>query len=57
MEPLRELEAAYQQLKNDPAFRAEMDRDLALYVGRPSPLYPAERLTKKVGRGADLPQA
>lgn len=53
MEPLRELEAAYQQLKNDPAFRAEMDRDLALYVGRPSPLYPAERLTKKWG-GAQI---
>ncbi|WP_439639027.1 tryptophan synthase subunit beta [Nevskia sp.] len=53
MEPLRELEAAYQQLKNDPAFRAEMDRDLALYVGRPSPLYPAERLTKEWG-GAQI---
>ncbi len=53
MEPLRELEAAYQQLKNDPAFRAEMDRDLALYVGRPSPLYPAERLTRKWG-GAQI---
>ena len=53
MEPLRELEAAYQQLKNDPAFRAEMDRDLALYVGRPSPLYPAARLTRKWG-GAQI---
>jgi len=53
MEPLRELEAAYQQLKNDPVFRAEMDRDLALYVGRPSPLYPAERLTRKWG-GAQI---
>jgi tryptophan synthase beta chain len=53
MEPLRQLEAAYSQLKNDPAFRAELDRDLALYVGRPSPLYPAERLTKKWG-GAQI---
>ncbi len=53
MEPLRELEAAYNQLKVDPAFRAELDRDLALYVGRPSPLYPAERLTKKWG-GAQI---
>lgn len=53
MEPLRELEVAYNQLKIDPAFRAELDKDLALYVGRPSPLYPAERLTKKWG-GAQI---
>ena len=53
MEPLRQLESAYTQLKNDPAFRAELDKDLALYVGRPSPLYPAERLTKKWG-GAQI---
>jgi tryptophan synthase beta chain len=49
MLPLQQLEDAYNQLKNDAAFRAELDRDLALYVGRPSPLYPAERLTKKWG--------
>jgi tryptophan synthase beta chain len=49
MEPLRRLEQAYARLKDDPAFRAELDRDLAYYVGRPSPLYPAERLTKKWG--------
>ncbi len=53
MEPLRRLEEAYAQLKDDPAFRAELDRDLALYVGRPSPLYPAERLTQKWG-GAQI---
>ncbi|MEK6805390.1 MAG: tryptophan synthase subunit beta [Pseudomonadota bacterium] len=53
MEPLRELEAAYAKLKNDPAFRAELDRDLKHYVGRPSPLYPAERLTKNWG-GAQI---
>ena len=46
MEPLRQLEEAYNRLKNDSAFRAELDKDLAYYVGRPSPLYPAERLTK-----------
>ncbi|MFT4047414.1 MAG: tryptophan synthase subunit beta [Solimonas sp.] len=46
MEPLRELEAAYRRLKDDPAFIAEFDRDLADYVGRPSPLYHAERLTR-----------
>jgi tryptophan synthase beta chain len=49
MEPLRELEAAYTKLKNDPAFLAELDRDLTDYVGRPSPLYHAERLTKAWG--------
>jgi len=53
MEPLRELEAAYEKLKNDAAFQAELDRDLALYVGRPSPLYPAERLTHAWG-GAQI---
>ena len=49
MEPLRELEEAYHRLKRDPAFVAELDRDLKHYVGRPSPLYPAERLTRKWG--------
>jgi tryptophan synthase beta chain len=49
MEPLARLEEAYNRLKDDPAFRAELDRDLKLYVGRPSPLYPAERLTRKWG--------
>ncbi|MDO9454169.1 MAG: tryptophan synthase subunit beta, partial [Stagnimonas sp.] len=49
MEPLRELEEAYARLKNDPAFLAELDNDYAHYVGRPSPLYKAERLTKAWG--------
>jgi tryptophan synthase beta chain len=53
MEPLRRLEEAYRRLKDDPAFLAELDRDLRLYVGRPSPLYPAERLTRK-WRGAQV---
>jgi tryptophan synthase beta chain len=53
MEPLRQLEEAYNRLKDDAAFRAELDKDLALYVGRPSPLYPAERLTKAWG-GAQI---
>ncbi len=53
MEPLRQLEEAYARLKDDPAFRAELDRDLKDYVGRPSPLYPAERLTAKWG-GAQI---
>jgi tryptophan synthase beta chain len=49
MEPLRQLEEAYNRLKNDSAFRAELDKDLAHYVGRPSPLYPAERLSRSWG--------
>jgi len=49
MEPLRELEEAYRRLRLDPAFQAELDRDLKHYVGRPSPLYPAERLTSRWG--------
>jgi tryptophan synthase beta chain len=41
-----ELEKAYAQAKVDPAFKREMDYYLAHYVGRPSPLYFAERLTE-----------
>ena len=41
-----ELEAAYAVAKADPAFRKEMEFHLAHYVGRPSPLYFAERLTE-----------
>ncbi len=39
------LEKAYAEARNDPAFKKEMDGHLAHYVGRPSPLYFAERLT------------
>ena len=49
MEPIYELEQAYEKLKHDPAFQAEFDRDLQYYVGRPSPLYFAERLTRELG--------
>ena len=49
MEPIYQLEQAYSSLKNDPAFQAEFDRDLKHYVGRPSPLYFAERLTCELG--------
>ena len=44
-----ELEGAYAEAKDDPAFRKEMDGYLADYVGRPSPLYFAERLTAHLG--------
>jgi tryptophan synthase beta chain len=43
------LEEAYAAAKADPAFQAEMDGHLAHYVGRPSPLYLAERLTAHLG--------
>jgi len=44
-----ELEAAYAEAKADPAFQAELAGYLAHYVGRPSPLYFAERLTAHYG--------
>jgi tryptophan synthase beta chain len=53
MAPLAELTAAYLRLRDDPEFIAELDRDLKHYVGRPSPIYHAERLSKKVG-GAQI---
>ncbi|MBA4802263.1 MAG: tryptophan synthase subunit beta [Euryhalocaulis sp.] len=48
-----ELERAYEAAKEDPAFREEFDALLRDFVGRPSPLYFAERLTEKFG-GAQL---
>ncbi len=53
MEPIEELRQAYERLRNDPGFQAELDRDLAHYVGRPSPLYHAERWSRKLG-GAQI---
>ncbi|EIM02034.1 tryptophan synthase subunit beta [Rhodanobacter thiooxydans] len=49
MAPLAELTEAYLRLREDPVFIAELDRDLKHYVGRPSPIYHAERLSKHVG--------
>ncbi|HEX5306051.1 MAG TPA: tryptophan synthase subunit beta [Dyella sp.] len=49
MAPLAELTEAYERLRHDPEFLAELDRDLTHYVGRPSPLYHAERLSAHVG--------
>lgn len=48
-----DLERAYNDAKEDASFQAEMDNHLATYVGRPSPLYFAERLTQHCG-GAKL---
>ncbi len=44
-----EVERAYEAAKRDPGFRTEMDGYLKHYVGRPSPLYLAERLTQELG--------
>lgn len=49
MYALRELAAEYEKAKADPAFHAELDRLLREYVGRPTPLYLAERWTEKLG--------
>ncbi|TKS54254.1 tryptophan synthase subunit beta [Luteimonas yindakuii] len=49
MGPLEELAAAYDAARVDPAFVAAFDRDLKHYVGRPSPIYEAERLSREVG--------
>ena len=49
MAALDELDVMYRRLKDDPQFQADFDYDLAHYVGRPSPLYLAERWTKQLG--------
>jgi tryptophan synthase beta chain len=46
---LLEIEQAYEDAKRDPTFKAELDHYLTDYVGRPSPLYLAERLTEHLG--------
>ncbi|GAB3098635.1 tryptophan synthase subunit beta [Pseudomaricurvus hydrocarbonicus] len=53
MPALDELEKMYTRLKNDPEFQKEFDYDLAHYVGRPSPLYHAERWSRELG-GAQI---
>jgi len=49
MHPLNELTAAYEKYLGNPEFLAELDADLAHFVGRPSPLYFAERLSRENG--------
>ncbi len=49
IEPLRELTAAYEKYRVDPDFIAELEADLRHYVGRPSPIYEAARLSRQVG--------
>jgi len=50
---LEELEKTYLSLRDDPDFQAKFDRDLAHFVGRPSPLYHAERWSQALG-GAQI---
>jgi tryptophan synthase beta chain len=49
MEPLRELEEAYASARRDPGFEAELQRLLRDYVGRPTPLGLAARLSERLG--------
>ncbi len=49
MSAIRELEEAYEQIKSDPDFKKELEYYLSEYAGRPTPLYYAENLTKRIG--------
>ncbi|MGD2055304.1 MAG: tryptophan synthase subunit beta [Gammaproteobacteria bacterium] len=49
MLPLDELTGAYRRYLRDPEFLAELDADLTHFVGRPSPLYFAQRLSAELG--------
>ena len=49
MEPLRELTEAYEEARRDPTFRGELHRLLRDYVGRPTPLTRADRLSERLG--------
>ncbi len=53
MLPIKELDEAYQQYLQDPEFLTELDADLQHYVGRPSPIYHAQRWSKHLG-GAQI---
>ncbi len=53
IEAIQELDEAYKKLRNDPEFQNNYDNDLRHYVGRPSPLYHAERWSRELG-GAQI---
>ena len=53
MLPIQELEEAYHRCMKDPEFLTELDLDLKHYVGRPSPIYHAERWSRELG-GAQI---
>src|SRR6056300_930904 len=52
MHALKELDETYSELKNNPEFIQEIDQDLIQFVGRPSPLYFAKRLTDHYKSGS-----
>ncbi len=49
IQPLKELEKAYNEIKDDERFKEELDYYLKNYAGRPTPLYFAKNLTEKLG--------
>ncbi|MEM3704199.1 MAG: tryptophan synthase subunit beta [Candidatus Bathyarchaeia archaeon] len=49
MSAVKELEKAYEDAKRDPEFQKQLNYYLSEYAGRPTPLYYAENLTKKIG--------
>jgi len=49
MAPLAELRRAYEHLRDDPEFRSEFEWTLKHFVGRPSPLYFAQRWSEEIG--------
>jgi tryptophan synthase beta chain len=49
VEPVEELERAYLEVRDDPAFAAELNRLLKHYVGRPTPVYETSRLAEAAG--------
>jgi tryptophan synthase beta chain len=51
MTPLKQLADEYEKAKDDPGFQKELEYYLAEYVGRPTPLYHAQRLSKRIGKG------
>jgi tryptophan synthase beta chain len=53
MGPVAALTQAYERYKDDPEFKAELHRDLSEFVGRPTPLYHAARLSEQLG-GAQI---
>ncbi len=53
MEPILELTDAWERYRQDPEFLAELEADLKHYVGRPTPLYHAERWSRELG-GAQI---
>lgn len=49
MEAIKELEEAYKQAQKDPTFKKELAYYLSEFVGRPTPLYYAQNMTRRIG--------